>query len=263
VSVLVIDSHVSHAAVIAHLRVLGGHDLIYYSDTRCAPLDELSPLTRVSRVLTLLDTHALAEPSVAVLLGRGMSREPRAALALGARRAGIELVFGADLVAGRAGQAAWPRDLCIIGDSCVTRDEARGHLRRGDVREVRWSRIAPEDPLDEPLLPLLERWGSAMGAYLLATPDNRRVAAQIARVAPGVPIVDEHEQLALALAERLPAAPTPGLRVLVTEGTPAVTARIKAVLGVAGGRVLELGRMEAAPTAGPFAMSLDADGEPS
>src|SRR5262249_32652916 len=138
----------------------------------------------------LLDTHARAQPSVAILLGRGMSLAPRDALELGAQRAGLELVFGADLVAAHAAEVLWPGDLCVIGDSCVTREEGRGGVGRGELREVRSARIAPVDPLDEPLRLLLERWGGStatgtIGAYLLATRDNRRVAGQIARVAPG------------------------------------------------------------------------------
>ena len=72
-------------------------------------------------------------------------------------------------------------------------------------------------------------------------------------------MIDEYEHLALTLATKLPEEPA-RLRVFVTEQTPAVTATLRSRLGSEKLMVTELGALEAAPTSGPFAMSLDADG---
>jgi hypothetical protein len=263
VSILIVDSHGSHAPVVKLILSLGAYDILYYSDTRSAPLDELSGFTRVSRLLTLLHTHSRRRVSVAVLLGRGMSDPPQGAIDLGARRAGIALVHAADLLSDHACSVLRPGGLCLVGDSCLTEAGLRSRLGGRELLEIRWCRIAPLYGLDEPLGPLLKGWGKSVGGYVLATPDNKRVASQIARHDPGAEIVDEYEQLALALAELLPESPARQLRVCVTEQTPAVTARLRSRLGVKDVVITEMGLPEPAPTEGPFAMSLDADGEPA
>lgn len=263
VSILIVDSHASHAAVVKIILSLSACDILYYSDTRSAPFDELSAFTRVSRLLTLLNTHARSKVSVAVLLGRGMSSPPRDAIDLGARRAGIGVIHAADLIAAHACAVLRPGGLCLIGDSCLTEGGVRGELGRRDLFEIRWCRIAPLYARDEPLRAILRSWERAVGAYVLATPDNKRLAAQISQEDPGAEIVDEHEHLALALAERLPEGATRRLRVCVTERTPAVTALLKQRLGVDDTDIIEIGLMEPAPADGPFAISLDADGEPA
>jgi hypothetical protein len=128
---------------------------------------------------------------------------------------------------------------------------------------IRWCRIAPLYGLDEPLRPILRNWGKSVGSYVIATPNNQRTASQIAMEDPGAHVIDEHEYLGLALAERLPEASARQLRVYVTEQTPAITARVKLLLGNNAIHVTEIGRPEPAPTDGPFAMSLDADGCPA
>lgn len=263
-SVLLLDSHTTHAAVVKLILGLGAFDLVYCSDTRLAPFDELSGLTRVSRLLTLLGTHARGGVSTAVLLGRGMSDPPREALEVGARRAGIELIHAADLLADHACSVLRPPGgLCLVGDSCLTEAVLRAPLGRSDRYEVRWCRIAPLYMLDEPLRPILKSWGKAVGAYVVATPENARVASQITRDDPGAEIVDEYEHLALTLAERLPGSASRRLRTYVTERTDALVARLASRLGVTGNDVLEMGAMEPSPTSGPFALSLDADGAPA
>jgi hypothetical protein len=263
VTVLVLDSHGSHAAVVKLMMSVSSFDVVYYSDTRFAPFDELSGLTRVSRLLNLLGLHVAAKPSAAILLGRGMSWAPRQAVDLGGRRAGIEIIYAADLTAEYACGMLLPRRaLCVIGDSCVTREDVQGRLGQRDFHELRWARIAPAYQLDMPLKPLLKDAGWSIGGYVLATPQNRRVAADIASLEADVPVIDEYEHLALALAARLPEAPAPRLSVSVSERSPAVVARIKHALGTAGDRVVEFGPMEGTPVSGPFAVSLDAEGNP-
>ncbi|WP_437663370.1 hypothetical protein [Sorangium sp. So ce1182] len=261
--ILIVDSHGSHAPVVKLIQSLGAYDIVYYSDTRSAPLDELSAFTRVSRILTLLHTHSRSHISVAVLVGRGMSSPPRDAIELGASRAGIKLIHSADLLTERACYMPRPGGLCLIGDSCLTKADLRDRLGRRELFEIRWCRIAPVYGLDEPLGPILKGWARSVGGYVLATPDNTRVAAQIARHDPGADIVDEHEHLALALAERLPESPAGQLRVCVTEQTHAVSALIKSRLAMKDVLITEMGLLEPAPTEGPFAISLDADGEPA
>lgn len=261
-SIVIVDTHTSHAAVVRLLLSLGSFDILYYSDTRCAPLDELSAFTRVSRLLTLLGTHTRERPSTAVLLGRGMSSPPREAVDLGARRAGIELIHAVDLIAERAGSVLSSGGLCLVGDSCLTEIDVRSLLDCGEVLEVRWSRVSPMYRGDEPLRGILKDWEQTVGVYVLATPDNKRVAAQIRREDPTAAVIDEYEHLALTLAERLPEASAPRLRVHVTERTSVIVARLKSLLG-SGTEVIEFGRPEPAPTDGPFATSLDADGLPA
>jgi hypothetical protein len=262
-SVLILDSDGSHAPVVKTLLSLGSYDILYYSDTRSAPFDELSPLTRVSRLLMLLHTHSRHKLSHAVILGRGMSSPPREAIELGARRAGLELVHGVDLVADQACSVLGFGGLCLVGDSCVTEADIRGRLGRSDLFEIRWARIAPLYPFDEPLRPILKSWGKSVGAYVLATPSNERISSQIAREGPGAQVVDEYEHLALSLGERLPESRAPHLRVCVSEGASAVVARLKSRLGNDRLSISQIGMPEAAPMEGPFAISLDMDGLPA
>lgn len=262
-TILILDSHGSHAPVVKTLVALGSYDILYYSDTRSAPFDKLSPLTAVSRLLTLFHTHSRNKLSTGVILGRGMSTPPRDAIALGAQRAGIELIHGVDIVTDRACSALGFGGLCLVGDSCVTEADIRGRLGRSDLFEIPWARIEPLYPFDEPLRPILKTWGRSVGAYVLATPCNERIALQIAKEDPRAQIVDEYEELAFALGERLPESPAPRLRVCVSEGATGVSARLQSRLGLDKIVVSKTGVPEAAPMEGPFAMSLDFDGFPA
>lgn len=258
--ILIMDSHASHALVVKMILSLGAFEIFYYSDTRSAPFDELSGFTRASRLLTLLEGQRRGMPAVAVLLGRGMSSPPRDAIELGARRAGIELIHAVDLLADDACTVFRPGGLCLVGDSCLAAADARG---RRTLFEIPWCRITPFYGLDEPIRPILRNWQRSVAAYVLATPDNKRVASQIAREDPDAEIIDEHEHLGLALASLLPEGPARRLRVCVTELTPSIQARLQERLGSKDIAVTEMGPLEPAPTEGPFAMSLDADGCPA
>lgn len=255
--ILIIDSHVSHVAVVKAITSLCSCELLYYSDTRGMSFDEVSGFARVSRLLTLIDAQLLRRMSTVVLLGRGMSSEPRDAIEAGAKRAGLNLIFAADLLADHVFSVLRPGGLCVIGDSCLTAADARGKLGHREWLEVRWARLAPRYGLDEPVAPILKHWKGSVGAYLLATPENKRVVAEILRVDPGAEIIDEYEQLALAIASLLPEGPVRTIDVCVTDQTPAITERIKRGLGVDGGVISEFGRLEQGPAEGPFALSLD------
>lgn len=262
-SVILLDTHGSHAAVVKMIASLGSYDIRYYSDTRSAPFDEVSGLTRVSRLLSLLDTHVRDLPSTVVLLGRGMSLPPREAIAIGARRAGIELIWAADLLADHACSVMRPGALCVIGDSCLTEADVRGHLGRNDLFEVPWCRIAPLYSLDEPLKPILKHWGKSVGGYVLATPTNGRFSSQIQHENPDAAIVDEYEHLGLVLASLLPETAKRRVRVSVTELAPTTFARLQQRLGLGDIPITEIGQMESAPMSGPFSMFLDSDGSPT
>ena len=131
--ILVMDSHGSHASVVKTILSLGAFDIFYGSDTRSAPYDELSGFTRVSRLLTLFESHRRSPPAVVVLLGGGMSSPLRDAVDFGARRAGIELIHAVDLLADDACTVFRPGGLCFVGNSCLTEADVRGRLARDPV----------------------------------------------------------------------------------------------------------------------------------
>lgn len=192
-----------------------------------------------------------------------MSSAPRIATELGAHRAGTALHHGVELIADQACSALGFCGLCLVGDSCATESDIRGRLGGRDLFEIRSARIEPPYSADRPLRSILKGWGRSVGANVLATPDNKRVAAQIAREDSAAQIVDEFEHLALALGERLPESLTGRLRVCVTEGANAAVTRLKARLAIDKLTVSETGFPEPAPGEGPFAMSLDMDGLPA
>jgi hypothetical protein len=262
VTVLLVDSHLDHAPVAKLMASLIPCDLLYYSDTRSGPFEELSGITRVAKLLSMLSVHARGGVSTAVLLGRGMSLGPREAVEIGARNANIELIYAADLLAEHACGILRPGDLCTIGESCLTMEDVRAHLGRHEVREIRSCRITPMYTADDPLKPIVKNWGASIGGYVLATSENKRIADLLRLLDADIPILDEHEHLAFALAERVPESKSPSLRACVTELGPGIAKSVKRLLGVAENAVLEIGAMEPAPATGPFAMSLDADGTP-
>jgi hypothetical protein len=261
-SILIVDSDGSHAAVVKALRAIISCEILYYSDTR-GSLDELSGMTRVSRVLTLLHTFSRYSLGAVVLLGRGMSNPPREAIDAGARRAGITLIHGVDLLVPTACDFLRPGALCVIGDSCLTESDLRASLGRRELVEIRSARLEPMYRGDDPLRAVLTEWKRPVGLFVLATDDNPRAAALIARIDSDVRTIDEFDVLAWRLAERLPEAPAASLRIAVTETHARILAAIERKLGPGDASILTMGLLEAAPMDGPYATDLDWDGSPA
>ncbi len=250
----------SHAPTVTLLRSLVGLDIVYYSDTQHPPSSELTPFTRISRLLVLLESVRRMDVTVAILLGRGMGDAPREAIERCATRAGMAWMDGADIVADQIHAVERRGAVCIVGDSCLSVARLTHEFPDRECLEIPCARIAPLFSGDEPLSTILQSWNKSVGTFVVAARDAAALQKQITTKAPEAAIVDEHEHLALALAERMRASASPRLRVLVTERTERVVRELATSFDVDPGAIAQLNVLESAPTEGPFAISLDADG---
>jgi hypothetical protein len=268
---LVIDEHGAAALVPGQLaKLLPGHRIIYLSDTRHAPYRTLSRATVSTLALRWLDLFREDPPSAVLVASATMARTALGTIRLGCKRIGAHVYTSAELSAREIIRAHRFGMITILGSALLDeitlgREIAKVGLDTRVIHiptDVAWA----GKPSEEWLRAVVDENRETTGTYVISSGALRWCRDEIRRTDPDAVVVEADSAIAIEIACELEAR---GLSQEPSKATYYITewseywqSRVAELAGVAADAVFGRSPMSTGPTSGPFAITVDEDGDP-